>query len=1087
MATTITWTPDPKFLESLCTHLQDSSCPNTARQRAILEQLDYWSSTRPDYCLYLAWIFSPFSSNGHSHQQCSISLRVMAGLLLKNELSKLSSTRGLGVEQSGVASSILSPQNMTILQHAILQGLCDPEQPTIRTTAGTLISSIVSRYTLSIWPNIFDQLYASMQCAPTLLDSIMSAISKICEDCSGFLVTDHQNLINALIPALLDCIDQQQQVYKNASLSPSSLSSQQASTSLQACKHAIQALNQFIFHQPPVLTHLLNRFVDLLSRQASISPSTSLSSSETHLEVQQLVCKSLVSLFESYLTEMLPIIPSIMDYMMNVLNCGQEELALEACEFWLSLSYHVSDLDRSSLDQIFPKLLPMLFRGMIYSDQDPIYIEHEDELPLNSPSNNNSGDKSNQSNNQIAPRHYHSTADRQKALQNSHSKPHRVPAVMEEGELEDDNRTQGSDDEQDGDEEDEEGVSDWNLRKCSAATLDALSGQLTPTQVHQILLPLISQYLNPNEALISLTGMKVSDSWKHVEVGILALGAIAPNCLEHLKPHLTSLLPLLIQQMAHPRPLIRSISSWTLSRFSTWVVDHHIALSSNSKSTSLFESSLSASLQLLYQDKDQRSKGCAIHLLSALSESAQGAILYPYLDGIWSQISATLMLSPADLPRKSFFMLIDFVTTLGAIVGRQLSNNPAWMSQIFPILMNHLHQCTKGSDMVENYDIFPILEALTCLILSFGPLVEPYVKDLYDRACRILYPIQKLLYSQNTQDFMDEDLEEDLTLSALELLGALVQVLPKQLTWNLFQQNAQLSLHTSNASFLASTFQWTMDEKFAGTAIRQTAFGLFGDFCVHCPESIQGLFASRLHDFFQRNLVPTVSTQNEYILQNGFDHDSEEQGMVSGRGSLCVSTDLANNVIWSLGELALAYPKEFESARSGPNGSVAAETFIYALVNLLHTISETQKLHNKPNYPQNFIDNVAVTLGRLCQHLNQNIALATSIRILPYLQIWASIIQQVQDTKERESSMTGICHLLLSISHSSGKPDLLVSHLSFLCELLASWVSHSGTELKALVPRVLNQIRSILGPQNFDRILSSSRPDIIQTLGPLLS
>ena len=57
-------------------------------------------------------------------------------------------------------------------------------------------------------------------------------------------------------------------------------------------------------------------------------------------------------------------------------------------------------------------------------------------------------------------------------------------------------------------------MAEWNLRKCSAATLDLLSHQFVEKEFLDTLLPLINQQLT-------------SDSWLHRECGILALGAIA--------------------------------------------------------------------------------------------------------------------------------------------------------------------------------------------------------------------------------------------------------------------------------------------------------------------------------------------------------------------------------------------------------------------------------------------------------------------------------------------------------------------------------------------------------------------------------
>ena len=59
------------------------------------------------------------------------------------------------------------------------------------------------------------------------------------------------------------------------------------------------------------------------------------------------------------------------------------------------------------------------------------------------------------------------------------------------------------------------------------------------------------------------------------ESGILALGAIAEGCIDDVQAYLPQLVPWLIQTLNEPKPLIRSITCWTLSRYSKWVVAKH--------------------------------------------------------------------------------------------------------------------------------------------------------------------------------------------------------------------------------------------------------------------------------------------------------------------------------------------------------------------------------------------------------------------------------------------------------------------------------------------------------------------------------
>ena len=112
-----------------------------------------------------------------------------------------------------------------------------------------------------------------------------------------------------------------------------------------------------------------------------------------------------------------------------------------------------------------------------------------------------------------------------------------------------------SDDEDDGD---DNSLSDWNLRKCSAAALDVLASVFR-NDLLPILLPILKETLFHQE-------------WEIKESGILALGAIAEGCMTGMVQHLGELIPYLINCLSDKKALVRSITCWTLSRYSHWVV-----------------------------------------------------------------------------------------------------------------------------------------------------------------------------------------------------------------------------------------------------------------------------------------------------------------------------------------------------------------------------------------------------------------------------------------------------------------------------------------------------------------------------------
>ncbi len=122
-------------------------------------------------------------------------------------------------------------------------------------------------------------------------------------------------------------------------------------------------------------------------------------------------------------------------------------------------------------------------------------------------------------------------------------------------------KTQGGGDLSDSDDEDDmrkEALTDWNLRKCSAAALDVLS-----CVFHESLLPVLLPILKQN---------LLSSDWLVKESAILALGAVSEGCMEGMIPQLPEVVPYLINSLSDGKALVRSITCWTLSRYSHWLI-----------------------------------------------------------------------------------------------------------------------------------------------------------------------------------------------------------------------------------------------------------------------------------------------------------------------------------------------------------------------------------------------------------------------------------------------------------------------------------------------------------------------------------
>ena len=151
---------------------------------------------------------------------------------------------------------------------------------------------------------------------------------------------------------------------------------------------------------------------------------------------------------------------------------------------------------------------------------------------------------------------------------------HRARTHLQEGA-----RPDGGDPEEERDSDEEElaadCLSDWNLRKCSAAALDVLSNVFHEALL-PVLLPLLKQNLSSQVFLTTPTTTPTyplpGQDWLVKEAAILALGAVSEGCMAGMLPHLPQLVTFLISSLSDGKALVRSITCWTLSRYAHWIV-----------------------------------------------------------------------------------------------------------------------------------------------------------------------------------------------------------------------------------------------------------------------------------------------------------------------------------------------------------------------------------------------------------------------------------------------------------------------------------------------------------------------------------
>jgi len=234
---------------------------------------------------------------------------------------------------------------------------------------------------------------------------------------------------------------------------------------------ALACINQFIMIRSNAFLTNLAHFMPALYQLAN----------DDSNQVRKQVCNSLTMMLEVKPDVLMPQLDAIVNFMLYCTSMDDEVIALEACEFWLAFAE--GEHLRGPLEPYLPKIIPVLVKGMVYSEDDIIILTGGQEDDADVPDDEQ----------EIKPRHHK-------------AKKH---------ELETDNKPQASaaDDEDEYDSDDDDSAQEWNLRKCSAAALDTMA-TVYSDDILPILLPLVQQELHSTE-------------WPHRECGILALGAIA--------------------------------------------------------------------------------------------------------------------------------------------------------------------------------------------------------------------------------------------------------------------------------------------------------------------------------------------------------------------------------------------------------------------------------------------------------------------------------------------------------------------------------------------------------------------------------
>lgn len=469
----------------------------------------------------------------------------------------------------------------------------------------------------------------------------------------------------------------------------------------------VGSINQFVDANIPEMLSFLDQFLELLFSLANSKTGQGqnerIKMSQSFVSILNWVPEKLIIHLEGIVAFALKCI--MLSYDENESDNDNEQVSREGCEFILA----VAESNVTEVQPLISQIVPVILKTMVYSESDRIML-----MDIN--------------NNEDVEDRPEDIRPNMVKTNNAHQKLSNL------------------DEEEDPDEADAlEELSEWNLRKCSAAALDVFATKF-PEEVLQSALPHLREGI-------------VSQEWYIREASILAFGAISLGCFDLVQPHLPELIPFLVSTLSDANAPVRQIACWTLTRYSSWIaynsaggLNHELYLQP------ALEGILGCSL-----DKSKQVQEAACSALATLTEDV-GEEMAPYLEVILKQLALCF----EKYKSKNLYHLYDSIQTLIDRVG-PVAADPIYAEIIVPPLMN------KWASMDDtDKNLWPLFSCVSTVAATFGKNFGPYVQEVFSRGVRVLkanLEMDDAAFAMLTGGLVDHEFE----VTALDMLDGIVQ------------------------------------------------------------------------------------------------------------------------------------------------------------------------------------------------------------------------------------------------------------------------------------------------------------------------
>ncbi|KAG8894444.1 hypothetical protein FRB99_001259 [Tulasnella sp. 403] len=610
------WSPDPASLQEVLQVLRELTGSEVAKvQKGYTPRRQVFISI-PGYSCYLVHIMA-YLTNEDDH------VRVVAGLLLRNNAMVIR----------------MGPNNVIGYVKANVLIVLNDHAKEVLDAAHQAVTALNA---LDQWPEALMQLMQSLDSTdPQQQEAGLHPLKRsfVCRNYPQKLNKDinGQWPLDFIIPKFISLADD-------------------PTPRIQF--HAITSLSHLISIKPQSLLANINRYIPCLFRHAS----------DENVDIRCCVCSTFTSLLVARYDRLIPDLPMLAQLMLHAMQDKDENVALRACEFWLTFA-ETPNL-ALHLVPIIPELVSILLKCMVYREETLLQL-------------NGLGDGA-------------SEADKEssiKSWQYGSGQIHDlggVPSGDSQGVAKQSKYGTTLDNEDDFcgaynfDLDDPDFSPEWNVRKCAAAALSLLAEHLGNSHL-KVLLPHLHERL-------------YSKDWLQKESVILALGALAKGCIGGVELHLPQMVPLLISALNSQKPLIRSTTCWTLGYYALWCTQFETE-PEDGRNT-YFIPTINGLLRMMSDDnKRVRTAGCQAFIM--LLDTDAGPKLVPHVELILQNVMHAFQ----KCLWRNLTTLYDIIKTLTDAVGNTLEN-----AQFAGILLSPL---IKRLGTLDNSDdgLIPLLRA----------------------------------------------------------------------------------------------------------------------------------------------------------------------------------------------------------------------------------------------------------------------------------------------------------------------------------------------------------------------------------------